>query len=73
MKKKETQVRSKVKVNDQGTVRELCDGSLKELEQESDEVANFGFVFDDSNFSDRVPGIEIMAGESDSRAEKRRD
>ncbi|KAL9253388.1 BTB/POZ domain-containing protein, partial [Drosera capensis] len=33
------------------------------------EVANFGFAFDDSNFSDRVLRIEIMAGESDSRAE----
>ncbi|KAH9621623.1 hypothetical protein KSS87_013662 [Heliosperma pusillum] len=37
--------------------------------QKSPREGNFGFAFNDSNFSDRVLRIEIMAGPSDSKIE----
>ncbi|GAB2291060.1 Boi protein [Dionaea muscipula] len=34
-----------------------------------EDEANFGFAFNDSNFSDRILRIEIMAGSSDSKSD----
>lgn len=38
-------------------------------EEKSPKEGNFGFAFNDSNFSDRVLRIEIMAGPSDSKSD----
>uniref|UniRef100_A0A7C8Z198 BTB domain-containing protein n=1 Tax=Opuntia streptacantha TaxID=393608 RepID=A0A7C8Z198_OPUST len=38
-------------------------------EEKSAKEGNFGFAFNDSNFSDRVLRIEIMAGPSDSKSD----
>ncbi|CAO2835536.1 unnamed protein product [Amaranthus hypochondriacus] len=40
-----------------------------EYDDKSPKEGNFGFAFNDSNFSDRILRIEIMAGPSDSKSE----